>query len=173
MTDAELAFLEPTCELGQRLDPENYVFDEALAEHVSTTVDGSNFTVVFRILESADDAVFFQNLDGEPAGRAVTDEGKTLTFTGTLEGVLTGDECDRSIEVVDPYGVSDSCLTGASYYVRLIEGIEYTITVNDGTPTVVACSGTNEVRTFAAAPGDVLNITAVATEGYTLAAAVT
>lgn len=169
VTDAQLAFLAPTCELGQRLDPENYVFDAELAEHVSTTVEGSSYTVVFRILDSAEDAVFDQSPDVTVDGRTVTDEGKTLTFTGTLSGVLTGEECDRVIEVVDPYGVTDTCLEGASYYVRLVEGVEYTITVNGGTPTVVNWSGTNEVRTFSAAPGDVLNITAAATEGFTLA----
>jgi len=169
VTNAQLAFLEPTCELGQRLDPENYVFDDELAEHVSTLVEGSNYTVVFRILDSAEDAVFDQSPDVTVDGRDVTDEGKTLTFTGTLDGVLTGEECDREIEVVDPYGVTDTCLDGARYYVRLIEGIEYTITVNGGTPTVISWEGTNEQVWFDAEAGDVLNITAAATEGFTLA----
>lgn len=169
VTNAQLAFLEPTCELGQRLDPENYVFDDELAEHVSTLVEGSNYTVVFRILDSAEDAVFDQSPDVTVDGRDVTDEGKTLTFTGALDGVLTGEECDREIEVVDPYGVTDTCLDGARYYVRLIEGIEYTITVNGGTPTVISWEGTNEQVWFDAEAGDVLNITAAATEGFTLA----
>lgn len=168
ITNASIGFIDPTCDAGQQLDPAKLlVEDESLAELESYEVfDDNTYEVVFVTID--DDARFFDS-DAPTPGRTVSEGGTKLTFRGTLDGPLTGDDCDREIEVVDPYGYTDTCLEDPSYWVDLIEGLAYTITVNDETPFVVEWEGVNERRTFLAAPGTTLNITAAATEGFTLA----
>lgn len=168
ITNASIGFIDPTCDEGQKLDPAKLlVDDETLAklERYEEFDDGT-YEVVF--VTTDEDARFFDS-STPVAGRTVSEGGTVLTFTGTLAGPLTGDDCVRSIVVVDPYGVDDRCLTKPSYWVELIEGITYTITVDDEAPVVVEWAGTDERRTFAAERGSTLKIEAApASELFTL-----
>ncbi len=169
ITNASIGFIEPTCDEGQKLDPTKLlVDDETLAklERYEEFDDGT-FEVVF--VTTDEDARFFDS-NTPVAGRVVSEGGTVLTFTGTLAGPLTGDDCVRSVVVVDPYGVDDRCLTAPSYWIELIEGITYTITVDDEAPVVVEWAGTDERRTFPADRGSTLRIEAApASDRFTLA----
>jgi hypothetical protein len=169
ITNASIGFVDPTCEAGQKLDPEKLLVDDdtlAKLERYEEFDDGT-YEVVF--VTTDEDARFFDS-DTPTEGRTVSENGTVLTFTGSLAGPLAVEECLLSIIVIDPYGVDDTCFTGASYWVELVEGIMYTITVDDETPVVVEWEGTDERRTFSAAPGSSLSIVAApASELFTLA----
>ena len=169
ITNASIGFIDPTCDEGQRLDRTKLlVDDEALAklERYEEFDDGS-YEVVF--ITTDEDARFFDS-STSVEGRVVSDGGTVLTFTGKLAGPLTGDDCVRSIVVVDPYGVDDRCLAKPTYWIELIEGITYTITVDDEAPVVVEWAGTDERRTFPAERGSTVRIEAApASELFTLA----
>jgi hypothetical protein len=84
ITDASIAVTAATCLVGESLDSEGFVFDATLAKLEGTPVvngDGS-FTVVFTAIGAR--TTFDQSEDVIMPGRTVSDDGKTLTFTGML-----------------------------------------------------------------------------------------
>jgi len=159
VTDAFLAFTEATCLDAQALDVEGFEFDAELAELVDVTYDGLDYEVVFATLD--EDTVFFQS--SEPVtGRTVSEDGRTLTFTGTLQGP---DE-ELCLEVIlPPVEVIDDCLT-QSYTITAVEGVTYTRTVN-GVELPVSFGDADSV-TYEAVPFDEVTVTAIADPGYRL-----
>lgn len=158
VTNAFIAFIEPTCELGQQLDPTNYVIDDpelARYDEQLSSVSGSTYTVVFVITD--DDAVFFDS-DTPPAGRTVSDAGKTLTFSGTLLGPDRSELCVTTIVLEDPVTYEDSCLLGASFTIERVEGILYTVTINDDAPFEVVWNDGETTRTYDVNEGDSVSV---------------
>jgi len=165
VTNAFLAFTDATCLDPQALDVDGFLFDSELASLDETTVeDNGDYTVVFTALGA--NTTFDQSPDVDAEGREVSQDGKTLTFTGTLEG--PNEALCEELPVVDPFEYVDTCLT-ATYTLYFVEGLTYWVTVNDDEPFEVVF-GENEVsKTFAANPGDYVLATPVANPGYVLA----
>ncbi|QOD93722.1 hypothetical protein [Chryseoglobus sp. 28M-23] len=165
VTNAFLAFTDATCLESQALDVDGFLFDSELASIDETTVEeNGDYTVVFTAVGA--NTTFDQSPDVDAEGREVSTDGKTLTFTGTLEG--PNEELCEQLPVVDPFEYVDTCLT-ATYTLYFVEGLTYWVTVNDDEPFEVAF-GENEVsKTFAANPGDYVLATPVANPGYVLA----
>ncbi|WP_179872866.1 hypothetical protein [Microcella indica] len=165
VTNAFLAFTDATCLESQALDVDGFLFDSELASIDETTVEeNGDYTVVFTAVGA--NTTFDQSPDVDAEGREVSTDGKTLTFTGTLEG--PNEELCEQLPVVDPFEYVDTCLT-ATYALYFVEGLTYWVTVNDDEPFEVAF-GENEVsKTFAANPGDYVLATPVANPGYVLA----
>jgi len=160
VTDARLAFVDATCLDPEALDVEGFQFDSELAELGSVTVEGLEYEVVFVAL--GEDTVFFQG-DEPVDGRVVSEDGRTLTFTGTLDGP---DEELCIDVVVPPVTVADDCFE-QSYTVTAVEGVTYTRTVN-GLEFPVEF-GDSDTVTFDAVPFDTVTVTATAQPGYLLA----
>lgn len=157
ITNAFVAFLEPTCELGQRLDVENFIVDDLeLARFAPelSDLEGPDYTVVFQT--TADDAVFFSSSEPVP-GRTVSQDGRTLTFTGTLFGPDRTAACVTTVELKDPVSYVDTCL-GASFTVYRVEGIVYTVYRNNDEPFVVPWSGSQQTATYAVNQGDSVRV---------------
>lgn len=169
ITDASIGFTDPTCEERQHLDPAKLLpADADLAELESyEEFEDGTYEVVF--VTTDDDAQFFDS-DTPTPGRTVSEGGTVLTFTGTLEGPLTGEDCELSVIVVDPYGYVDTCFDDQTYWVDLFEGIVYTVTIDDNPPVIIEWEGVDEIRTFSAEPGSSLKIEAApASDDYVLA----
>ena len=164
VTNAFLAFTDATCLESQALDVDGFLFDSELASIDETTVEeNGDYTVVFTAVGA--NTTFDQSPDVDAEGREVSTDGKTLTFTGTLEG--PNEELCEQLPVVDPFEYVDTCLT-ATYTLYFVEGLTYWVTVNDDEPFEVVF-GENEVsKTFAANPGDYVLATPVANPGYVL-----
>lgn len=164
VTNAVLAFTDATCLAPQGLDVDGFVFDAELAALDDVTVeDNGDYTVVFTAIGA--NTTFDQSPDVDVEGREVSSDGKTLTFTGTLEGPNT--ELCEQLPVVDPFEYTDTCLA-ASYTLYAVDGLTYWVTVNADEPFEVVF-GENEVsKTFAANPGDYVLVTPVANPGYVL-----
>lgn len=169
VTNALIAFLEPTCELGQQLDTANFVVDDAeLARYAPelSSVNGSTYAVVFVITD--DEAVFFDS-DTPPAGRTVSDSGKTLTFTGTLQGPDRSEDCVTTVVLQNPVSFVDSCLEGASFTITRVEGVVYTVYVNDDEPFVVVWNDGEATRTYPVNEGDTVRVVpSPASDRYTI-----
>lgn len=168
VTDASIAFLAPTCDLGQRLDPTAFVVDAELARYAPelSSLTGPSYSVVFVITDA--DAVFFDS-DTPPAGRVVSDEGKKLTFTGTLLGPDRGESCVTTVELRDPVSYVDSCLEGASFTITRVEGILYTVFLNDDEPFEVVWNDGEATRTYHVAGGDSVRVVpSPASDRYTI-----
>ena len=160
ITDASIAFIDATCLDPQSLDEGNFVFDSELASLDSVMYDGLDYEVVFVAI--GDDTQFFQ--DSEPVeGRTVSEDGKTLTFTGTLDGP-NEELCLEA--VVPPVTVVDDCFA-QSYTITDVEGVTYTRTVN-GLELPVSFDE-SDTATYEAAPFDTITVTAAPDEGYLLA----
>jgi len=164
ITDVTLAFNDPTCVDPQSLNVEGFTFDAELAELDGAPVVESDreYTVVFTAI--GEKTVFFQS--SEPVnGRQVSEDGKTLTLTGMLDG--PNEELCELLEVVDPFEYVDTCLT-ASYTLFSAEGLRYTVTVNGEDPFEVTFGEGEASKTFTASPGDYVLATPVAEPGYVL-----
>ncbi|GAA1732599.1 LPXTG cell wall anchor domain-containing protein [Microcella frigidaquae] len=168
VTNASIAFLEPTCDLGQQLDPANFVVEDAeLARYAPelSDLEGPSYSVVFVITD--DDAVFFDSSEPTP-GRTVSDGGKTLTFTGTLLGPDRSEECVTVIELRDPVSYVDTCFE-QSFTITRVVGIVYTVLINDETPFVVEWVGDETTRTYAVDEGDSVRVVpSPASDRYTI-----
>ncbi|MER3390363.1 MAG: hypothetical protein RJQ01_10040 [Microcella sp.] len=164
VTNAFLAFTDATCLEPQGLDVDGFAFDTELAALDEVTVeDNGDYTVVFTAIGA--NTTFDQSPDVDVEGREVSSDGKTLTFTGTLEG--PNDELCLQLPVIDPFEYVDTCLT-ATYTLYFVEGLTYWVTVNSDEPFEVVF-GENEVsKTFTANPGDYVLATPVANPGYVL-----
>jgi len=168
ITDASIAFIAPTCDLGQQLDPTAFVVDAELARYAPelSSLTGSSYTVVFVITD--EDAVFFDS-DTPPAGRVVSDEGKTLTFTGTLLGPDRSENCVTTVVLRDPVSYVDSCLEGASFTITRVEGILYTVVINDDEPFEVVWNDGETTRTYPVDEGDAVRVVpSPASDRYTI-----
>jgi LPXTG-motif cell wall-anchored protein len=168
VTNASIAFLEPTCDLGQQLDPANFVVeDAALARYAPelSDLEGPTYAVVFVITD--EDAVFFDS--SEPvAGRTVSNGGKMLTFTGTLLGPDRSEECVTVVELRDPVSYVDTCFEQSVTITRVV-GIAYTVFINDETPVVVEWVGDETTRTIAVDEGDSVRVVpSPASDRYTI-----
>lgn len=158
VTNAFVAFLEPTCELGQRLDVENFIVDDPeLARFAPelSDLEGPDYTVVFRT--TADDAVFFSSSEPVP-GRTVSQDGRTLTFTGTLLGPDRTSACVTTVELKDPVSYVDNCAV-QRFTIYRVEGIRYTVQINSETPFVVVWEGAETTRTYDVEQGDRVQVT--------------
>jgi LPXTG-motif cell wall-anchored protein len=168
VTNASIAFLEPTCDLGQQLDPANFVVEDAeLARYAPelSDLEGPSYSVVFVITD--DDAVFFDSSEPVP-GRTVSDGGKTLTFTGTLLGPDRSEECVTVVELRDPVSYVDTCFE-QSFTITRVVGIVYTVYINDETPFVVEWVGDETTRTYAVEEGDSVRVVpSPASDRYTI-----
>ncbi len=156
-TNASIGFLDPTCELGQRLDPAQLVVaDDTLAELQSYEAfsDGS-YEVVFVTIDA--DARFV-DFETPTPGRTVSPDGKTLTFTGQLLGPDRSSECVTTVELTDPVTYIDSCLLGGSFTIYRVEGIAYTVFINDETPFLVEWVDGEETRTYDVEQGDSVRV---------------
>ncbi len=164
VTNAFLAFTDATCLDPQALNVDGFLFDTELASLDETTVEeNGDYTVVFTAIGA--NTTFDQSPDVDVEGREVSTDGKTLTFTGTLDG--PNEELCEQLPVIDPFEYVDTCLT-ATYTLYFVEGLTYWVTVNDDEPFEVVF-GENEVsKTFAANPGDYVLATPVANPGYVL-----
>jgi len=165
LTNAAIAFTDPTCLEPQGLDVDSFFFDAKLAtlEEVSVDETDRTYTVVFTAI--GDDTVFDKSDDVAAEGREVSTDGKTLTFEGTLAGPNTA-LCEE-IPVIDPFDYVDTCLT-ASYTLISAEGLSYLVTVNDDDPFEVTFGENETSKTFSAEPGDYVLATPVAEPGYVL-----
>ena len=161
ITDAFLAFTEPTCLEPEALDEESFEFDSELAELTSVEVDGLDYTVVFTAI--GENTQFFQSSE-EVEGRVVSEGGTVLTFTGTLDGPNT--ELCPQIVIPDPV-IVDDCLT-QSYTISSAEGVRWTRSVDGGDPVPVVFGDGQGSVTFDADPFQKVVITASADEGYTM-----
>lgn len=168
VTNASIAFLEPTCDLGQQLDPANFVVEDAeLARYAPelSDLEGASYSVVFVITD--DDAVFFDSSEPTP-GRTVSNGGKTLTFTGTLLGPDRSEECVTVIELRDPVSYVDTCFE-QSFTITRVVGIVYTVFINDAAPFVVEWTGDETTRTIAVDEGDSVRVVpSPASDRYTI-----
>jgi len=168
VTNASIAFLEPTCDLGQQLDPANFVVEDAeLARYAPelSDLEGPSYSVVFVITD--DDAVFFDSSEPVP-GRTVSDGGKTLTFTGTPLGPDRSEECVTVVELRDPVSYVDTCFE-QSFTITRVVGIVYTVYINDETPFVVEWVGDETTRTYAVEEGDSVRVVpSPASDRYTI-----
>lgn len=168
ITDASIAFIAPTCDLGQQLDPTKFVVDAELARFAPelSSLTGPDYTVVF--VTTDPDAVFFDS-DTPPAGRVVSDDGTTLTFTGTLLGPDRSEDCVTTVELRDPVSFVDSCLEGASFTITRVEGILYTVFINDDEPFEVVWNDGEATRTYPVAEGDSVRVVpSPASDRYTI-----
>jgi LPXTG-motif cell wall-anchored protein len=168
VTNASIAFLEPTCDLGQQLDPANFVVEDAeLARYAPelSDLEGPSYAVVFVITD--EDAVFFDSSEPVP-GRTVSNGGKTLTFTGTLLGPDRSEECVTVVELRDPVSYVDTCFEQSVTITRVV-GIVYTVSINDETPYVVEWVGDETTRTILVDEGDSVRvIPSPASDRYTI-----
>lgn len=168
ITNAFIAFLEPTCDLGQQLDPENFIVeDELLARYAPelSDLDGPDYTVVF--VATDDDARFFSSSEPTP-GRTVSEDGRTLTFTGTLLGPDRSEACVTTVELKDPVSYIDNCAR-QSFTVYRVDGIVYTVRINDGQPFVLVWNDGEKTRTYSVNNGDRVRVTpAPASDRYTI-----
>lgn len=168
VTNAFIAVTEPTCDLGQQLDPTTFVVEDAeLARYAPelSDLEGPTYSVVFVITD--EDAVFFDS--SEPvAGRTVSNGGKTLTFTGTLLGPDRSPECITVVELRDPVSYMDNCLE-QSFTITRVTGIVYTVLINDDAPVVIEWVDGETTRTIPVAEGDSVRvIPAPASDRYTI-----
>jgi len=165
VTNVFLAFDDATCLDPQSLDVDEFDFVAELAQLEGEPVIDSegNYTVVFTA--KGVNTTFDQSEDVAMEGRVVSNGGKTLTFTGQLDG--PNEELCEQLPVIDPFEYVDTCLT-ATYTLYFVEGLTYWVTVNEDEPFEVVF-GENEVsKTFAANPGDYVLVTPVANPGYVL-----
>lgn len=168
ITDASIAFLDPTCESPEQLDEPNFEFDSELAELESIEVDDEgNFTVVFRTLDEG--TRFFQGGDFGTAShsevtRTVSEGGTVLTFTGTLAGPNT-ELCPELVVLPEPV-VVDDCFE-QSVTLTDTEGVAFAYSVNGGLAMPVEF-GDDDTVTIEADPFDTIVVTATAEEGYVL-----
>ncbi|MBX9472070.1 hypothetical protein [Microcella sp.] len=156
-TNASIGFIDPTCDLGQRLDPSKLIVaDDTLAELQSYEefTDGS-YEVVFVTIDP--DARFVEFETPTP-GRTVSDGGTVLTFTGQLLGPDRSSECVTTVELTDPVTYTDSCLFGGSFTIYRVEGIAYTVFINDETPFVVEWADGELTRTYDVEQGDSVRV---------------
>ncbi len=148
--------LTASCELGQTLDPATFQIDDPelvrFAPELSDLV-GPDYAVVFVV---TDDAARFYDSSTPPAGRVVSDGGRTLTYSGTLLGPESMPGC-VTVELKDPVSYIDTCL-GASFTVYRVEGIVYTVYRNDDEPFVVPWSGSQQTATYAVNQGDSVRV---------------
>lgn len=168
VTNAFIAFLEPTCELGQRLDVDNFIVDDLelarFAPELSDLV-GPEYSIVFVVTD--EDARFFDSSEPQP-GRTVSDGGKTLTFTGTLLGPDRSEACVTTVELRDPVSFVDTCAQ-QSFTVYRVEGIVYTVVINDDQPFTVVWNDGEATRTYPVDEGDRVRVTpAPASDRYTI-----
>ncbi len=168
VTNAFIAVTDPTCDLGQQLDPATFVVEDAeLARYAPelSDLEGPTYSVVFVITD--EDAVFFDS--SEPvAGRTVSNGGKTLTFTGTLLGPDRSPECITVVELRDPVSYMDNCLE-QSFTITRVTGIVYTVLINDDAPVVIEWVDGETTRTIPVAEGDSVRvIPAPASDRYTI-----
>ena len=169
ITDASIGFIAPTCDLGQQLDPTKFVVaDAALARYAPelSSLTGPTYSVVFVTID--EDARFFDSSTPVP-GRTVSNNGTVLTFTGTLLGPDRGEACVTTIELKDPVSYVDSCLLGASFTITRVEGIVYTVVINDDEPFEVVWNDGETTRTYDVNEGDSVNVMpAPASDRYTI-----
>ncbi len=156
-TNAAIGFIDPTCDLGQRLDPTKLVVaDDTLAELQSYEefTDGS-YEVVFVTIDP--DARFVE-FETHAPGRTVSEGGTVLTFTGQLLGPDRGSECVTTVELTDPVTYTDSCIFGGSFTIYRVVGIAYTVFINDETPFVVEWADGERTRTYDVEEGDSVRV---------------
>ncbi len=169
VTNVLLAFTAPTCELGQTLNVDGFVLDDGLAELAGAPVVGEDgsYTVVFTAI--GDKTTFDQSPDVALPGRVVSNDGTTLTFTGTLLGPDRSDKCVTTVELRDPVSYVDSCLEGASFTITYVEGILYTVFLNDDEPFEVVWNDGEKTRTYDVEQGDTVRvIPSPASDRYTI-----
>jgi len=164
ITDASLAFIDPTCDERQQLDPDDFVYDRELAELTIVEVEeNGDYLVVFEAI--GEDTQFFQ--DSEPVeGRTVSEDGTVLTFTGTLDGP-NEELCPDDTVIVPPVTVVDTCLE-QSYTITAVEGVSYLVSVNGDESESVTFEEGEETVTITADPFDEIVVTATASEGFLL-----
>ncbi|MFP5290472.1 MAG: hypothetical protein ACLGH5_05715 [Actinomycetes bacterium] len=164
ITDASLAFIDPTCDERQQLDPDDFVYDRELAELTIVEVEeNGDYLVVFEAI--GEDTQFFQ--DSEPVeGRTVSEDGTVLTFTGTLDGP-NEELCPDDTVIVPPVTVVDTCLE-QSYTITAVEGVSYSVSVNGDESESVTFEEGEETVTITADPFDEIVVTATASEGFLL-----
>ena len=107
---------------------------------------------------------FFQS--SEPVdGRSVSEDGRVLTFTGTLDGP-NEELCPDEVVVPDVI-VVDTCLE-QSYTITAVEGVSYAVSVNGSLPMAVDFPEGETTLTIGADPFDEVAVIATADEGYVL-----
>lgn len=166
VTNVFLAFTDATCLNPQGLDTPKFDFEPTLAEMDGDPVVDSdgNYTVVFTAL--GEKTVFDQSDDVAQEGRTVSSDGKTITFTGTLEG--PNEELCEEIPIIDPFVFEDTCLS-ASFTLYFVEGLTYTATIGAGAPFEVEFTEFETEKTFSVNAGDYVVVTLEAQPGYVLA----
>ncbi|MDO8337189.1 MAG: hypothetical protein Q7T15_02905 [Microcella sp.] len=172
ITDAFLAFIDPTCDDREQLDPENFIYDPELAELTILEVEeNGDFLVVFETI--GEDTQFFQELEGDFSTadhngftRTVEEGGTVLVFEGTLAGPNT-ELCEDEVVVVPPVTVVDDCFE-QSYTITAVEGVSYAVSVNGSLPMGVSFEEGEDTATFGADPFDEIVVIATADEGYAL-----
>ncbi len=144
ITDASITFVDATCLAPESLDEDGFEFDSELASLQSVTYDGLDYEVVFVTI--GDDTVFFQS--SEPVeGRTVSEDGKVLTFTGTLDGPnaeLCPDLPTAPVTTASVTWVLPDCLGNpGSFTLRSEPGVIWTVdgVVVEGNKTYTAAIG--------------------------------
>lgn len=169
ITNASIGFIAPTCDLGQQLDPTKFAVEDAtLARYAPelSSLTGPTYSVVFVTID--EDARFFDS-STPVAGRTVSSNGTVLTFTGTLLGPDRSEECVTTIVLKDPVSYVDSCLLGASFTITRVEGIIYTVEINDDEPFVVVWNDGETTRTYDVDEGDTVSVMpSPASDRYTI-----
>lgn len=157
ITNVKLEITKPTCDVGETLNVAGFIFDEELARLAAPPVvnEDGTYTVVFTAI--GERTTFDQSPDVTAPGRTVSNGGKTLTFTGTLEGPDRSTACVTTVELRDPVSFVDSCL-GASFTIYFVEGIVYTVYRDDETPFVVDWAEGELTRTYVADQGERVRI---------------
>lgn len=146
ITNASIGFLAPTCDLGQRLDPTRLLVEDAELARLDSyrEFDDGTYEVVF--VTTDPDARFFDSSTPTP-GRTVSNGGTTLTFTGTLLGPDRTARCVTTVELTDPVDHIDTCLA-ASFTVYRVDGIVYTVFINEEQPFEVLWGQNEWTRTI-------------------------
>jgi hypothetical protein len=165
VTDAAIAVTVPDCLVGESLDTEKFLFDPELAQLAGPPVvneDGS-FTVVFTAIGAQ--TTFDQSPSLVRPGRVVSDNGKTVTFTGTLIGP-NAESC-TPLSIVDPFEILDTC-SEASFTLFFVEGLRYEVTINEEEPFAAISGLGGMAQTSTVSQGDRVRATPVAEPGYVL-----
>jgi hypothetical protein len=144
---ASISVLGATCSDGQKL-----VYGSISNASFSGTANGTYGPQDYSVTATASSSALFFGSQTPTT---------TLTFTGTLSGPLTGEQCDTPVEAAPVTFVDPTCsennqyVIPGQYTIPTSTGIDYQI---DGT-TVAA-------GTYNAAAGTTVTVTAVAQSGY-------
>jgi hypothetical protein len=169
LAQASLQFTAATCLDPETLEmPGEAQLENATVKSFSVNEETGEFEVVFELADGGDafdtnqtDFVFG---DYEKSVTATyNDDNTELTLSGMLDGPNEELCSEKSATAVAPTQVN-TCEV-QSYTLTAAEGVEYTVTVNDGDPTVVDFGDDTEA-TFMAETFDTVVINAYVLDGY-------